>query len=1142
MRNLFFLLNTLIFSYGTVIGAEIKVTDFSSWQKRGTLCLKKQRDVTVIDGEMQGGEIRTAIPAAQLKKYPYAVIERKKQQGPWKFICVNTNETVLPLDSKTIKLNFALKPEMARGESKVTFAIRVAPGATLDIKSLIWSSKIIKSGRLVCRTASGPARFFDTPKGRFTIPAKFEDVTPPVRRESYKPVSGADDSGLRSYVVDNIMELNPKLRPSKAEFKRRLALFAAPGQTEGAAFSIYAAKDAGAVKIHATNAVSASGSKLEEPEIRMLRVWPQRIQFYSLKYREVPELLEKNRPFDLNADTAQAFYLKIKVPKGAKPGIYRGSIYFSCGGFPKRILPYSVRVTELQLAQDFHRTLGVYYGNEKNFEMLRSFGFNSLIKGYQNCMYGILQPLDDIARKETDVKERLKKLYAGKKLPALKFDGSSSRSLDNFLKAYRAAGFRRLVIWIVSDGFTGRMARFLKLPLNKNKTLASYPAKITPEYRKLFKDCIRAITDYARKYGVELYWYQFDEIGVNSQTEAFAYAIEMFKLVKEAGGRTIISCAEDEFTDMVSPYLDTRLYQQSYGQDQTLKRILKSTQKARAEFFSYGNGTVEKPYSKRYDAGFNMFACDWQGKYFWNLHSQRKEQFNDFDHPQKDSMMIYSINGEIIPTLQLEFIRQGIDDFRYIVTVQQLVQKALNSSHPQVRAAGLKVKKELDTIKKNIPYLYSPDNWDFRNFTRYRWRLSNLGIYLQKMLDGRIASPKIKFYRSNAPQKSVGNFPDILKAPKTTGRIVIDGELSDSGWKQAYMVPGLRLPSGKKPEVPTEIKLTRDSKYLYLGIRCSEPDTSKLVLNQKVRDHLVWRDDCMEIFYDNNLDHRSYKQIIINPLGNVADLAFDGKRSDFKWNCPGLKVAAKIGRHEWRAEVAIPLKEFKSPLIGINFMRSRIYYLSHVALSHPVHSPYNYSNLAIAEMSKLSLAPPVKPLLGKNFVTLNAENDAKLQIMLNGKPAGGGDLKAGTVKQFGFNFNRCGINKVQYRVKTSRLREIVWRFTEHLPTPLTIKKLPYYVFEDEKQITVSGRINMHLIPKNKVELELAVKRAGSELFRSRVSVEGNSFDFYVPLADLLPEAEYELCFCLLGKSSLPLGSEKQNFYLMKSFNDTQIVN
>jgi hypothetical protein len=193
-------------------------------------------------------------------------------------------------------------------------------------------------------------------------------------------------------------------------------------------------------------------------------------------------------------------------------------------------------------------------------------------------------------------------------------------------------------------------------------------------------------------------------------------------------------------------------------------------------------------------------------------------------------------------------------------------------------------------------------------------------------------------------------------------------------------------------------------------------------------------------------------------------------------------------------------------------------------------------------MSKLSLAPPVKPLLGKNFVTLNAENDAKLQIMLNGKPAGGGDLKAGTVKQFGFNFNRCGINKVQYRVKTSRLREIVWRFTEHLPTPLTIKKLPYYVFEDEKQITVSGRINMHLIPRNKVELELAVKRAGSELFRSRVSVEGNSFDFYVPLADLLPEAEYELCFCLLGKSSLPLGSEKQNFYLMKSFNDTQIVN
>ena len=751
------LLAVLLFA-GALTAAEIRMEDFSSWKKSGSLRLESPKPgITLIHGEMQGGELRTTVPASHLKNFHFAVIERRGEQGPWSFLLADGLDRIelKPLDPDAVLLHYALRPEMAEGRKEITFAIRLSPDAVLEISAFLLSDREKQSGRYVPHAEKGPERVFDSPIGQFRIPRRFEDVTPEVRREDVKFEILPNDPGLRSYIVDDIMELNPQLRPSPAEFQRSLRLFAAPDQYEGAFFSVYALTEAGGVTVSASVPVKSGNRKLPQPELRRIRIWPQRTNFVSLQYRDVPELLEKNRPCDLAAGTAQSYYLKFHIPPDAEPGVYTGKITCRARGKAPLELEYAIRVVDFKFDSSFRPLVGIYYGAPELFGMIRSYGFTSVLQGHQNCMRDVLKILDEIAAGEPDVAARLKRLYAGKELPQLRFDSPSPFGLDNFLKAYRAAGLKRLICWLAVGGFTDRMANFLKLPLHRNINLRFYPAELTPEYRKLFRDCIRAINERARQSGIEIDWYQFDELGINSNSESFAYAREMFRLVKEAGGHTADTVAEDEFTEMISPWLDTRIYSVSAGDErEKLMRIRKSTEKAKAAFFSYTDITQERPWRIRYEAGYNMWLCGWSGKFFWNLHSRRQNPFDDFDHPQKDSMALYTMpDGETIPTLQLEAAREGIDDLRSLHTVEHLAAQACRSKLPEVRAAGEAVKKELGVLRESMPLQYENKKWDFRNFKRNRWRLMQLGGELQNLLNGGKKSPELRFYPADSEKK-----------------------------------------------------------------------------------------------------------------------------------------------------------------------------------------------------------------------------------------------------------------------------------------------------------------------------------------------------------------------------------------------------
>src|SRR5438876_9577794 len=84
--------------------------------------------------------------------------------------------------------------------------------------------------------------------------------------------------------------------------------------------------------------------------------------------------------------------------------------------------------------------------------------------------------------------------------------------------------------------------------------------------------------------------------------------------------------------------------------------------------------------------------------------------------------------------------------------------------------------------------------------------------------------------------------PPPITIHRAEGAIRIDGDLSDAGWKNAATIdrfyetqPGNNVPA----KVKTIVYLTYDDRYFYIGVRCEDPDPSKIRAPYVERDNVI---------------------------------------------------------------------------------------------------------------------------------------------------------------------------------------------------------------------------------------------------------------------------------------------------------------
>ncbi len=152
-----------------------------------------------------------------------------------------------------------------------------------------------------------------------------------------------------------------------------------------------------------------------------------------------------------------------------------------------------------------------------------------------------------------------------------------------------------------------------------------------------------------------------------------------------------------------------------------------------------------------------------------------------------------------------------------------------------------------------------------------------------------------------------------------TSEIKVDGILDEKAWQDAVLIPVPYewLPGDNVPApVNTDCLVTFDANNFYVGLRCYDPEPSKIRAHLMDRDatETLIQDDHISFVIDTFNDERRGFQFRVNPLGVQADANFSESEGyeDFSWDAI-WDSKGKITAWGYAIEIAIPFNQLRFP-------------------------------------------------------------------------------------------------------------------------------------------------------------------------------------------------------------------------------------
>lgn len=141
---------------------------------------------------------------------------------------------------------------------------------------------------------------------------------------------------------------------------------------------------------------------------------------------------------------------------------------------------------------------------------------------------------------------------------------------------------------------------------------------------------------------------------------------------------------------------------------------------------------------------------------------------------------------------------------------------------------------------------------------------------------------------------------------------VLDGRMSEPAWAAAddsiANFTMVEPEEGGVPTAPTIVKVLADRRAIVLGIRCRDPEPTKLVAFSKARDAPLDEEDHVIVVFDPFLDGRSGYVFAVNPAGARLDglVAARGEEVNSDWDA-AWQARTSQDETGWCAEIRIPI-------------------------------------------------------------------------------------------------------------------------------------------------------------------------------------------------------------------------------------------
>lgn len=471
--------------------------------------------------------------------------------------------------------------------------------------------------------------------------------------------------------------------------------FATPGELEPVAFAVYAGKDLAGVQVSASDLTGPGRIPAENVDVRLVQRCLQR-RIYSAPVEQcvvTSRFLRRNRPFSLPAGSVKEVWITVSVPDGAAPGTYHGAITVAPRGLPATTIRVSFEVLPFRLGEAAGRVYGLYYRLGPTLD--RPEKARAELRDMRAHGATMLHPSLGISFRRGD--DGIEIAYD---------------SIITGLTMMREEGYR---------GPTPIETRLITLARLLGHTDVGHSGQTgesldgDPEFAALAKEAIAGLKDVQAQFPeFDIILRHMDEVFNRGRLPLY---IRLTKAAQQVPGfrfyQTLHTCGdwEDKMAE-IDPYVDVRCYN-GHCLDEYIKAghtwddLALELRQSGDEGWTYYNlrGPFVTPKWVRIINGLYMWWSPLKAHCPWIYHSYRGDPFDDTDGPRVGGcdygFAFPSPDDGItpVPTRHWEAFREGIDDLRYISTLEQEVARVKRIAPDECAAA----ERWLRTLRDLMP-------------------------------------------------------------------------------------------------------------------------------------------------------------------------------------------------------------------------------------------------------------------------------------------------------------------------------------------------------------------------------------------------------------------------------------------------------
>ncbi len=586
-----------------------------------------------------------------------------------------------------------------------------------------------------------------------------EPITPPVEWTAVER-----DQGYVVFPADYTEFITPTFVPARAAIGKPLTAFATPGEFEPVTFGLLAHRDLGEVGVELADFVADDTSRTiprQNVKIGIVRCWPQRAVDRGGKgdYQVVPEMIEApmGRASRVMAGQINQWWLTVRVPDDATAGRYRMKLTLRPEKAPPAVVEWRLLVLPFSLTRPANKHWGTW---------LESFPPVGGLRGPERR--GRNTPAEEVRLVRADLADYRDH---GFDLAIFNFYFGVKENPDGGFTYDIAPLARNLEYWKTLGTNTpvaiGCEYTFRNLEYGFAAPGGQHvPGTFSPKARQAIVGLVRHIRDEAQRHGwPKLYFYPIDEPGNNKTENRMRFAENVLDFVHEVPGCQTATTVGAGDIQRLGDRVDVRIY--AYGSCNRAKVLPEAQQGHPFWFYEngmfYGHSTI----ASRGLTGFEFLRSGAEVATAWGFDCTTANPYNDFDGGHRDwNVMFPGVDGPT-PTIYWELCREGVDDCRYVATLEK--QIALAKERGQNQAAH--------RAERVLEPLLDPDAAPIDHplaFNRYRWRVAREVLALQG--DRALALPFAAVAENPIPPARTG--PNLVQNPSFEEPAQADGSPS----------------------------------------------------------------------------------------------------------------------------------------------------------------------------------------------------------------------------------------------------------------------------------------------------------------------------------------------------------------------------